>query len=303
MAEWLKAPVLKTDESRGSQGSNPCPSATFDPPAPSRHGLSSIRFRSMCNDPAPAASPEILYQDEWLLAVNKPAGLLVHPSWIAPAKTPHLVGWVKAQFPGETIHTVHRLDRATSGIILFARDKQTAHNLQNLFSDRLIEKQYLCVTRGWAPERGLIDYPLKPIHDKIADKHADPDKDAQEAVSAFERLATVELPIPVGRYLQSRYSLVKVCPKTGRKHQIRRHMKHIFHPLVGDTKHGEGRHNRLYREHFDIHRLLLMATHLRFTHPVTEQPMTVSAPLDTEVKELFDRFGWRDAIERYFSGT
>ncbi|GGB92811.1 tRNA pseudouridine(65) synthase TruC [Marinobacterium zhoushanense] len=246
------------------------------------------------SDPNPTVDPlpEILYQDDWIIAVNKPAGLLVHPSWIAPAKTPNLVSLLRAYFPCEKIHTVHRLDRATSGVILFARSKEVAHALQTAFSERQVEKRYLCVTRGWTEEQGVIDYPLKPIHDRIADAHSDPDKPAQEAVSSYRRLGCVELPIPIGRYPVARYSLVEVCPKTGRKHQIRRHMKHIFHPLVGDTKHGEGRHNRLFREHLGVHRLLLMATDISFNHPVTDEVIKVVAPVSDEVDRLFSRFGW-----------
>ena len=236
--------------------------------------------------------PRLVYEDDWLLAVDKPAGLLVHPSWIAPARTPTLVGWLKQQFPDETLHTVHRLDRATSGVMLFARDKAIAQALQICFQERRIEKTYLCVCRGWTPASDLIDYALKPIHDRIADKHSDPDKPAQDAVSFYRRLGTVELPIAVGRYPMARYSLVEVRPKTGRKHQIRRHMKHIFHPLVGDTNYGEGRHNRLFREHFDCHRLLLMATRLEFTHPIQGHRVTLEAPVSAEVDRLFRRLGW-----------
>ncbi|GAA0685815.1 tRNA pseudouridine(65) synthase TruC [Marinobacterium maritimum] len=235
---------------------------------------------------------DILYEDEYLVAVNKPAGLLVHPSWIAPARTPNLVSMLKKRYPGETVHTVHRLDRATSGVILFARNKSVAQQLQQQFIDRAIKKTYLCVVRGWTDEEGLIDYPLKVITDKRDDPRADQDKEPQDAVSAYRRIATVSLPIPVGRYPEARYSLVEVKPTTGRKHQIRRHMKHILHPIAGDTKHGEGRHNRLFRENFDLHRMLLMATAVEFIHPVTECTIRIEAGVGEEVQKLFERFGW-----------
>ncbi len=237
---------------------------------------------------------DILYEDEYIIAVNKPAGLLVHPSWIAPVRTPNLLALLKARYPGETLHTIHRLDRATSGVILFARDKTVAQRLQQQFIDRTIKKTYLCVVRGWTEEEGLIDYALKPIHDKREDQRANQDKDAQEAVSAYRRLATVSLPIPVGRYPEARYSLVEVKPTTGRKHQIRRHMKHILHPIVGDTKHGEGRHNRLFREHLDLHRMLLMATGLEFMHPISERKVHIEAGVGEEVERLFKGFGWEE---------
>jgi tRNA pseudouridine65 synthase len=233
-------------------------------------------------------------EDEYIIAVNKPAGLLVHPSWIAPVRTPNLLALLKERYPGETLHTIHRLDRATSGVILFARDKTVAQRLQQQFIDRTIKKTYLCVVRGWTEEEGLIDYALKPIHDKREDQRANQDKDAQEAVSAYRRLATVSLPIPVGRYPEARYSLVEVKPTTGRKHQIRRHMKHILHPIVGDTKHGEGRHNRLFREHLDLHRMLLMATGLEFMHPIRERKVHIEAGVGEEVERLFKGFGWEE---------
>jgi len=243
----------------------------------------------------PESTPlDILYEDDYLFAVNKPAGLLVHPSWIAPARTPNLVSLLKERYPGETIHTVHRLDRATSGVILFARNKTVTQQLQAQFVERRIQKTYLCVVRGWPDEAGVIDYALKPIHDKHAEPHANPDKEPKEAVSAFRRIATVSLPIPISRYPEARYSLVEVKPSTGRKHQIRRHMRHIMHPLVGDTTHGEGRHNRLFRDHFDSHRLLLMAVGLEFVHPVTDTVIKIEAGVGEDVEQLFGQLGWHE---------
>ncbi len=244
------------------------------------------------NEPSPPSEPDILYEDPYLIAVNKPSGLLVHPSWIAPARTPNLLALLKRRYVGEPIHTVHRLDRATSGVLLFARSADVARNLQSQFVEHRVQKTYLCVTRGWIEDSGVIDYALKPIYDRIADKGSNPDKEAQAAVTHFRRLASVELPIAVGRYPVARYSLVEVEPQTGRKHQIRRHMKHLLHPLVGDTKYGEGRHNRLFREHFGVHRLLLMATSIAFEHPASGESLRLSAPVTAEVDALFRRLGW-----------
>lgn len=242
--------------------------------------------------------PEILYQDDYLVVLHKPAGLLVHPSWISPANSPNLIKWLKQQFPSDTFHTIHRLDRATSGVIVFVRnDKQAAQIMHQQFLDRRVSKTYLCVVRGWSAAEGSIDYPLSQKKDHYADPFANDDKPAQEAVTHYRTLAHVELPIPVGRYPVARYSLVEVKPETGRKHQIRRHMKHILHPLVGDTKHGEGRHNRLFREHFDLRRLLLMATELRFDHPVELKQIRVKAEPDKTVKSLFAQLGWHDLEE------
>lgn len=242
--------------------------------------------------------PNILYQDDFLVVLHKPAGLLVHPSWISPASAPTLVKWLKQHFPSDIFHTIHRLDRATSGVIVFVRnDKQAAQQMHQQFLDRRVSKTYLCVVRGWADVQGSIDHPLTQHKDHYADPFAAEDKPPQDALTHYRTLAHVELPIPVGRYPVARYSLVEVKPETGRKHQIRRHMKHIFHPLVGDTKHGEGRHNRLFREHFNVQRLLLMATELRFDHPVELKQIKVSAPPDAVVTKLFTQLGWSNLEE------
>lgn len=256
-----------------------------------RESLHSAPFRGPVRRTPDMCELNILFEDEHLIAVNKPSGLLVHPSWIAPRGTPNLTSMLKAYLEG-TAYTIHRLDRPTSGVIVFGKSKEVAQQMNLVFAERQVEKTYLCMVRGYTPEEDVIDYALKEKLDKLADKMANPDKPAQEAVSAYRRLGTVELPIAVGRYDQSRYSLVEVKPKTGRKHQIRRHMKHISHPLLGDTKHGDGRHNKAFREHFDLDRLLLMATELRFTHPITNEDLVISAPVDETVDALFSQFGW-----------
>lgn len=235
---------------------------------------------------------EIIYEDDWLIAVNKPAGLLVHPSWITPPDEPTLMGLLKASTGAEKLHTIHRLDRATSGVILVGKTLEATQDIQAQFLQRSINKTYLATVRGWTPDSDLIDYPLTPKRDKFAEPLAQENPEPKEAISAYRTLARVELDIAVGRYPQARYSLVEVKPKTGRKHQIRRHMKHILHPIVGDTKYGEGRHNRLFREHFDSYRLLLMATELELTHPVTRARSCFRAPVDPAVDLLFQRFGW-----------
>ena len=234
---------------------------------------------------------DILFEDDNLIAVNKPSGLLVHPSWIAPRGTPNLTSMLKEYLQG-TAYTIHRLDRPTSGVIVFGKNKETAQKMNQKFADREVQKTYLCMARGYTPEGDVIDYALKEKLDKLADKMSNPDKPAQEAVSEYRRLGTVELPMAVGRYDVSRYSLVEVKPTTGRKHQIRRHMKHISHPLIGDTKHGDGRHNKAFRDHFDLDRLLLMAIELSFRHPENGELLTIKAPVDAYVDQLFRQFGW-----------
>ncbi len=235
----------------------------------------------------------ILFEDEYLVAVNKPSGLLVHPSWIAPRGTPNLASMLKTYLKGASPYTIHRLDRPTSGVILFGKNKEIAREMNLIFAQREVQKTYLCMCRGYTLESDVIDYALKEELDKIADKHASQDKEPQEAVSHYRRLGIAEIDMPVGRYEKSRYSLVEVKPETGRKHQIRRHMKHIFHPIVGDTKHGDNKHNKALRERFDLQRLMLMATHIQFKHPATGQVLNITAPVDDYSANLFNRLGWQ----------
>jgi tRNA pseudouridine65 synthase len=163
-----------------------------------------------------------------------------------------------------------------------------------MFRNSEVKKSYLAVVRGYVPQYGEIDHPLKQMLDTKAQKQAGVTREEQEAQTHYECLATVELPVPVSRYPVARYSLVRLIPHTGRKHQLRRHMKHIFHPIVGDTKHGRGEHNRLFREKFGVHRLLLHAQSVSFIHPVTGEVLAVEAPLDTVFSKVLQTFGWSE---------
>lgn len=234
---------------------------------------------------------DIAYQDEHFVAVNKPAGLLVHRSSVDRHATVYALQLVRDKL-GERVYPLHRLDKPTCGALLFARSAQMARRMMGLFERGAVEKCYLAVVRGHTPERGVIDYALAEQHDKMTDARAKRDKPPQSAVTNYERLAIAELPFAVGRYASARYSLLRVRPRTGRKHQIRRHMKHVFHPIVGDTTHGDGRHNHFFREHFDCGRLLLAATALSFTHPHTGAPVTVRAALDDEFRRVLQALGW-----------
>ncbi len=234
---------------------------------------------------------EILYQDDCLVAINKPAGLLVHRSMIDRHETQFAIQILRDQI-GQRVYPVHRLDKPTSGVLLFALDSDTARLMGELFTQRETEKQYLAVVRGYSAEAGVIDYPLKEQRDKMTDAKADQEKPAQPAITAYQRLQQVELPYPVGRYVSARYSLLRLSPQTGRKHQLRRHLKHIFHPIVGDTSHGDGKHNTLFREQFDCHRLLLHAQCLRFIHPRSQQQVVLEAGLDESFSAILRRFCW-----------
>ncbi len=233
---------------------------------------------------------EILYQDDDLIAINKPSGLLVHRSMIDRRETRFAMQMLRDQI-GRHVYPLHRLDKPTSGVLLFALSQEAARRMTEIFTQRETTKEYLAIVRGYTESHAIIDYPLKEIHDKMTDAKADKDKEAQEAISEYFTLATAELPYPVGRYNQARYSLLSVFPKTGRKHQIRRHMKHIFHPIVGDTNYGRTEHNRLFREKFDCHRLLLHARKLSFLHPITRKQLCIEAPLDETFSRIITELG------------
>lgn len=238
---------------------------------------------------------EILYQDEYLVAINKPSGLLVHKSPIDKHETQFALQMVRDQI-GQYVYPIHRLDKPTSGVLLFALDAQMAQTMSLLFRASQVHKEYIAVVRGFTEDESLIDYPLKQMLDTKEQKKKGITKEVQEAQTAYKRMATVELPFPVSRYPVARYSLVKLYPKTGRKHQLRRHMKHIFHPIVGDTKHGRGEHNTLFREKYACHRLLLHSNRISFTHPVRKEKLVIDATLDATWKRLFKGFGWEKVV-------
>ncbi len=233
---------------------------------------------------------EILYRDEHLIAINKPSGLLVHRSPIDKHETQFAVQILRDQI-GQFVYPIHRLDKPTSGVLLFALDKETLKSLSEQFRARETKKTYLAVVRGYTDESGIIEHPLTQKLDKIADKDSTP-KEAQDAITEYERLATIELDNAVGKYDKTRYSLVKLIPKTGRKHQLRRHMKHISHHILGDTKYGRGEHNKFIREKYSCHRLLLHAQELCIKHPYNGEKLVIRALLDDTFNSIFDSFEW-----------
>ncbi|MBU0720539.1 tRNA pseudouridine(65) synthase TruC [bacterium] len=238
---------------------------------------------------------EIIYQDEYLVIVNKPSGLLVHKSMIDRHEIYFAMKIIRDQI-GKYVYPVHRLDKPTSGVLLFALDKESARLMSEQFQEHTIEKKYLAVVRGYTQESGIIEHPLSVKLDKIADKNAKEDKEPQEALTEYTRLAKVELPHATGRYEKTRYSLLEVLPRSGRKHQIRRHMKHISHHLLGDTKYGRGEHNKFIRQQYDCHRMLLHASSLKFRHPHSGADITVIAALDETFQDIFKSFAWQEWI-------
>jgi tRNA pseudouridine65 synthase len=229
----------------------------------------------------------LLYADPAFAVIAKPAGLMAHASAMARQEDDFLVDRLRTQFARDVV-LVHRLDRATSGCVLIAFDRDTAAALGAQFMARDIHKTYLAVCRGWPAESDVIDHQLDGGPGKPARK---------SAVTAYRRLAIGELPEPNGSFPTSRYALLECRPHTGRWRQIRRHLKHISHHLIGDTSHGDGRHNRLFRAR-GVRRMLLHAQALSFIHPVAGTRVVVTAPLDAAFEEVLSWFGWTASTER-----
>ncbi|MBA5763661.1 tRNA pseudouridine(65) synthase TruC [Vibrio sp. 404] len=234
---------------------------------------------------------EIVYQDEYFVAVNKPAGMLVHRSWLDRHETQFVMQTLRDQI-GQHVFPLHRLDRPTSGVLIFALSSEVASHVMPLFANHEMKKTYHAIVRGWIEEGGTLDYPLKVELDKIADKFASEEKEAQEAVTDYLPLAKVEVPHSTGRFPTTRYCLMELSPHTGRKHQLRRHMAHLRHPIVGDTTHGDGKHNKLFREVYDAHRLLLHASSLEFVHPFSGETVIIQAGFDDVWQTLSHTFEW-----------
>ncbi|MDG2957676.1 tRNA pseudouridine(65) synthase TruC [Exercitatus varius] len=234
---------------------------------------------------------EILYRDEFIVAVNKPAGMLVHRSWLDSRETRFVMQTLRDQI-GQHVFPIHRLDRPTSGVLLFALNSEIANLLCLQFEGKTVQKSYLAVVRGYLNGADRIDYPLKIQRDKIADKFSREEKEAQTAVTDYIGLNTAEMPWAAGKYQTSRYSLVRLIPHTGRKHQLRRHMKHIFHPILGDTQYGDLHQNRAFADKTQVSRLMLHAEKLAFHHPITQIRLEIQAGFDEPWQRLLHRFGW-----------
>lgn len=232
---------------------------------------------------------EILYQDEYLIAINKPAGWLVHRSWLDKHETVFVMQTLRDQI-GQHVFPVHRLDRPTSGVLVFALSSEVARLLSQQFEAQTVHKTYHAIVRGYLTDENSIDYPLLKELDKIADKFANKQQEPQEAVSHYKGISKIEIPVAVGRYNTARYSFIELSPQTGRKHQLRRHMSHIFHPIIGDSRHGDLYQNRAFAEYFNIKRLMLHASSIALQHPITGQELFIKAALDT---------GWQDLVSKF----
>lgn len=228
---------------------------------------------------------EILFEDEYLIAINKPSGLLVHRTSIAADETVFALQLLRDQI-GQHVSPVHRLDRPTSGVLLFSKKEEILPLLKEQFADRSVQKTYLAIVRGIpAVKSDLIDYPLK----------SERSGRMQEAQTSYKVMAESEIPFDTtGRYPTSRYSLLKLKPKTGRTHQIRRHLAHLRHYIIGDKKHGDNKQNRFFEKQFGMENLLLHAKKLEFAHPVSKELLHVEAPLPPHFLKIMRELGWEN---------
>jgi tRNA pseudouridine65 synthase len=226
----------------------------------------------------------VLFLDAHYVAVHKPAGLLVHRTWLASRAERFALQLLRDQL-GRRVYPLHRLDRATSGVLLFALHPEAAARVAADFAAHRIARRYRAVARGWVDDEGLIDH---PVRDRDAGGERRP------ARTRYRCLARIELPFAVDRYPSSRYSLVEVHPLTGRRHQIRQHFKHLHHPLIGDTTYGKGRHNRLFKDRFGLERLLLEADRLVFRHPYRGDDVRVATRPDASWQRVAALFCWRE---------
>lgn len=223
---------------------------------------------------------EILYQDEYLVAINKPHGLLVHRSKYADEVKVFAVQELRNQI-GKHVWPCHRLDRKTSGVLIFALNEEVNSKIQQQFAQSLIDKTYVAIVRGFTPEQDIINYPL--INEKGKQ---------QEAVTHYKTLKKCELDLPFGKHLTSRYSLVEIKPQTGRLHQIRKHFAHIFHPIIADRPHGCNKQNKLFKEKFNLTTMLLHAIKIEFNHPITNETIRIEAELQSEFKRIMQLMNW-----------
>lgn len=240
-----------------------------------------VLYRARMHTECQLEELRLIYQDRQLVAVHKPAALLVHRSAMDRGETRFALQMTR-DLIGQHVFPVHRLDKATSGLLVFALDPESARSLAAQFAQRQLRKRYLALVRGWPAAKGVIEKALMYRPDRLGDPDKQHPVDAQTARTRFRCLATTSLDQPLGRYARQRYALLQLEPETGRKHQIRRHLNHLSHPIIGDVNYGDRHHNHLFNRWRGYHRLYLAAVALHFRHPADGRPMALQAPLQND---------------------
>lgn len=217
---------------------------------------------------------ELVYEDDYLIAINKPAGLLVHRTKLARDVREFALQTLRNQV-GYQVFPIHRLDRKTSGVLIFAKLPDFVHPFQLALQAEDTQKRYVAIVRGFFPKEIRVDYPL--INEKGV---------SQEAVTQFRLLNQAEFPLPFGKFETSRYSLIEAFPKTGRMHQIRKHLNHLRHPIIGDRPHGCNKQNALFLKEFNLTKMLLHAERIEIKHPFLEEVIIINAELPEHFNEM-----------------
>jgi len=225
---------------------------------------------------APMQNLEIIYQDEYLVVINKPHGLLVHRTKIATNTDVYALQLLRDQI-GQKVYPVHRLDRKTSGVLIFALTEEVNSKMQKQFAENKVSKVYQAIVRGFTPSQESIDYALTNDNGKT-----------QDAVTHFITIKKSEVNVPYGKFKTSRYSLIEIKPETGRFHQIRKHLAHLRHPIIGDRPHGCNKQNKLFKEKWNMITMMLHAKQVEFIHPVTNEPMLIKAGFQEEFKRTLE---------------
>jgi tRNA pseudouridine65 synthase len=224
---------------------------------------------------------EILYQDEHLVAINKPPDLLVHRTKIAKDVKEFALQILRDQLE-KHVFPIHRLDRKTSGVLLFALNEEILKVMHRSFAEKKVHKKYLAIVRGFTGDEGTINYSLRKENGVM-----------QEAITNYKTLAKTEINVALGKHPTSRYSLLEIQPETGRKHQIRKHMAHILHPIIADRPHGCNRQNKLFKEKFGLMTMMLHAHSVEFIHPADGKQITLTADVNAEFKRMIKTLGFQ----------
>lgn len=232
----------------------------------------------------------VIYRDEALVAVHKPAALLVHRSPIDRHETRFALQMTR-DLVGQHVFPVHRLDKATSGLLLFALSSDVASRLGTQLQNHKWEKTYLALVRGWPDDCGVIEKPLKYKLDAHGDAGRGEAAQPQAACTYYQTVEKTSLNQSLGRFQTQRYALLELKPKTGRKHQLRRHLNHISHPIIGDVNYGDRHHNHLFNAWRSYHRLYLAATRLQGTHPLSGEALNISAPMQVDFQQTLAALG------------